>query len=155
MNRAHMADCMALSNAFAYHMDHKNYDALAELFVPRGVFVRTGIRLEGRPQILSALSKRPADQFTRHITSNHYFTHMDDERANAVCYNLSYFAFDSGKLPMAYDPQRVFVLDFVDVYVNTGVGWRFLERDARAVMIPEELRRRLPPEAMIERDPCA
>ena len=42
------AECVALSNAFAYHLDHKGYPALVALFVPDGVFVRTGVRLAGR-----------------------------------------------------------------------------------------------------------
>ena len=34
------AECMALSHAWAYHIDHKQYDELAQLFVPDGVFIR-------------------------------------------------------------------------------------------------------------------
>ena len=42
------AECVALSNAFAYRLDHKDYSALVALFAPNGKFVRTGVRLEGR-----------------------------------------------------------------------------------------------------------
>ena len=39
------ADCIALSNAFAYHLDRKDYPALVALFAPNGTFVRTGVLL--------------------------------------------------------------------------------------------------------------
>ena len=138
------AECVALSNAFAYHLDHKDYPAVAALFAPDGVFIRTGVRLEGQDNILAALRQRPADQFTRHITTNFHFTHVDDACAKAVFYNQSYFAFTPEKPPYAYSPERMMLLDFIDVYTCTPDGWRFLERDARPLLIPEELRSRLP-----------
>lgn len=138
------AECVALSNAFAYHLDHKEYAALVALFAPDGTFVRTGVRLEGREKILAAMHARPADQFTRHITTNFHFTHVDPDTARAVFYNMSYFAFLPGNPPFAYVPERMMLLDFIDSYVRTPEGWRFRERDARALLIPEELRPRLP-----------
>ena len=41
-------ECVALSNAFDYRLDHKDYSALVALFAPNGKFVRTGVRLERR-----------------------------------------------------------------------------------------------------------
>jgi hypothetical protein len=145
------ADCVALSHAFAYHLDHKNYEALAALFAAEGVFVRTGVRLEGPAQILAAMSQRPAEQFTRHITTNFHFTDVEADRAKAVVYNVSYFSFPESQLPLDYVPQRVMLLDFIDTYTRTPAGWRFLERDARALLIPEEARAKLPPEATAPR----
>lgn len=147
------AECVSLSHAFAYHLDHKEYDALAALFVPDGTFVRTGVRLEGRERILATMRQRPADQFTRHVTTNFHFTHVEDDLARGVFYNLSYFAFTPAKPPFAYEPQRMMLLDFIDTYTRTPEGWRFLERDARALMIPEELRPRLPAAAFGDAGP--
>ena len=138
------AECVALSNAFAYHLDHKEYAALVGLFAPEGTFVRTGVRLEGRAKILEVMRQRPVDQFTRHITTNFHFTHVDHDSARAVFYNQSYFAFLPGEPPFAYEPERMMLLDFIDVYTRTAEGWRFEERDARAMLIPEQLRARLP-----------
>jgi hypothetical protein len=146
------AACVALSNAFAYHLDHKNYEHLVQLFTPAGVFIRTGVRLEGHAQILSTLKQRPAEQFTRHITTNFHFTSVEATRATAVFYNLSYFAFTTQRTPLAYDPQRVMLLDFLDVYTDTAAGWRFLQREARPMMIPDELRSKLPPQALLAHD---
>jgi SnoaL-like domain len=137
-------ECVALSNAFAYHLDHKEYAELVALFAPHGTFVRTGVRLEGREKILEAMRQRAIDQFTRHITTNFHFTHVDHDTARATFYNQSYFAFLPGDPPFAYEPERMMLLDFIDVYTRTAEGWRFLERDARPVLIPEQLRARLP-----------
>lgn len=138
------AECVALSNAFAYHLDHKEYDALVALFAPDGTFVRTGVRLEGRAAILAAMRNRPAEQFTRHVTTNFHFTEVTQSRAWAVFYNMSYYAFLPGNPPYTYAPERMMLLDFVDQYVLTPEGWRIHERDARAVLIPEDLKPRLP-----------
>lgn len=138
------AECVAISNAFAYHLDHQDYPALVALFAPNGTFVRTGVRLEGREKILATMRQRPSEQFTRHITTNFHFTHVDRDTAKAVFYNMSYFIFAPGKPPFDYAPQRMMLLDFIDVYTRTPQGWRFHERDARPTMIPEELRPRLP-----------
>ncbi len=143
------AEYVRLSNAFAFHLDHKNYDDLVELFVPHGVFIRTGVRLEGHARILEKLRARPAEQFTRHVTTNVHFTHVDESAATGVFYNLSYFAFTAQSTPLPYDPQGVMLLDFLDTYTKTRDGWRFLQREARAMLIPEQLRSRLPPEALL------
>ena len=144
MRREIEAECVALSNAFAYHLDHKEYPELVALFAPTGTFVRTGVRLEGRENILAAMRQRPADQFTRHVTTNFHFTEVGHDSARAVFYNQSYFMFTPEPPPYTYAPQRMMLLDFIDVYTRTPEGWRFLERDARPLLIPEELRSRLP-----------
>jgi hypothetical protein len=146
------AECVALSHAWAFHIDHKQYEALADLFVPDGVFIRTGVRLEGRAAILAAMRNRPAEQFTRHVTTNFHFTEVTEGRARATFYNMSYYAFLPGNPPFTYAPERMMLLDFVDQFVHTPEGWRFQERDARAVLIPEDLKARLPAAAFVARD---
>jgi len=102
------------------------------------------VRLEGRAAILAAMRARPADQFTRHVTTNFHFTEVTESRARATFYNMSYYAFLPGNPPFTYAPERMMLLDFVDRFVHTPDGWRFQERDARAVLIPEDLKVRLP-----------
>lgn len=151
LRREIQAECVALSHAWAYHIDHKQYEALAELFVPNGVFIRTGVRLEGRAAILAAMHARPAEQFTRHVTTNFHFTEVTEGRAWATSYNMSYYTFLPGNPPFAYAPERMMLLDFIDEYERTPQGWRFRLRDARAVLIPEDLRARLPAAAFDRR----
>jgi SnoaL-like domain len=138
------ADCISLSHAFAYHLDHKDYKALAELFAPSGVFIRTGVRLEGPEQILATMSQRPAEQFTRHVTTNFHFTQVDENIAKAVVYNVSYYSMPESQLPLDFVADQLMLLDFIDTYTRTPDGWRFLERDARPLLIPKDLRSKLP-----------
>ncbi len=85
-------ECVALSNAFAYHIDHRNYRELADLFAPDGVWVRLGVRFEGQAAILDAMAQRPDNQFTRHVTTGHHFTRIDESSAAAFAYNISYYS---------------------------------------------------------------
>jgi uncharacterized protein (TIGR02246 family) len=133
-------DCRALTQAFAYHLDERNYEALAALFAPHGVWIRHGARLEGRAQIIAAMQQRPANQFTRHLTTSMHFTHVNENTARSVAYNLSYFTLEPSELPMRYQPENVMVLDFKDTFTKTAEGWRFLERDTPLTMVSDQVR---------------
>lgn len=131
--------CVGLSHAFAYHMDRRNYAEVAALFTPDGLFVRHDHPLRGRAQIIEALETRPAEQFTRHVTTSHHFIEVGETRARAVMFNVSYFSFDAAVLPAAYDPANALLLDFTDVYEKTREGWRFAERVTSAVFLAKSL----------------
>ena len=132
-------DCMALSSAFAYHLDRRDYQALADLFAPDGVWIRHNVHLKGRKEIMAAMLQRPAEQFTRHVTTGFYFTLVDESIARSVSTNMSYFSFEAATLPAPYVPENAMLLDFVDTYIKTTAGWRFSERDTQMVLIPKEV----------------
>jgi hypothetical protein len=132
-------ECTRLSAAFAYHLDRRDYEAVAALFAPDGVWIRHGVRLEGAAQIIAALEQRPVKQFTRHVTAGFHFTHVKEVSARSVSSNMSYFSFDAEVLPAPYVPEKAMLLDFVDHYAKTPEGWRFRERDTQMVFIPEEV----------------
>jgi hypothetical protein len=136
-------ECIELSHAFAYHLDHRNYRELAELFAPDGAWIRHGVRLVGRAAIIEALEQRPASQFTRHVTTGHYFTHVGEASAASVAYNMSYYSMDAAVLPAVYVPEQAMLLDFKDTYARTPEGWRFAERDTPPVMISADAREQL------------
>jgi uncharacterized protein (TIGR02246 family) len=145
MDQAARADiereCTALSYAFCYNLDHRNYAGLADLFAPDGVWIRHGQRLQGREQIIAALSQRLPNQFTRHVTTNFHFTKVTETRAEAVLYNMSYFSLEGDKpLPLRFGPEQAMLLDFIDVYTRTPQGWRFLERNTTPVLMPDSVR---------------
>jgi hypothetical protein len=132
-------ECKALSSAFAYHLDRREYQKLADLFAPDGVWIRHYVPLRGREAILAAMAERPSTQFTRHVTTGFHFTEVTETRASAVSINMSYFSFQAETLPAPYEPEKAMLLDFVDTYIKTEAGWRFLERDTRMVLIPKEV----------------
>jgi hypothetical protein len=134
-------ECVRLSYAFAYHLDHREYDALAALFAPDGSWVRHGVRLQGRDQIVAALNERKANQFTRHVTTSFHFTEVTETRARSVAYNMSYFSLEGDKpLPLRFGPDQAMLLDFVDTCVITAAGWRFQERITTPVLLPDSVR---------------
>lgn len=143
-----MACCQDLSNAFAYSLDQKKYEDLASLFTENGTFIRTGVRLEGRESILAAMTQRPTEQFTRHITTNFHCIEINENKAKALVYNISYYGFPESSLPLDFNPRNVMLLDFHDTYTKTNEGWKFEERDARVLLVPEEMRFKLPPQAL-------
>lgn len=132
-------ECIALSNAFAYHLDRREYEELADLFVPLGVWRRHGIDLRGRDAIVFALGERPSNQFTRHLTVGHHFTEISGERAASTAYNVSYFAFEESGPPFRSKPGDTLVFDFVDEFVNTENGWRFSSRASRPLFVADSL----------------
>jgi hypothetical protein len=136
-------ECIELSHAFAHHLDHRNYRDIANLFAPDGVWIRHGARLVGPAAILGALEERPASQFTRHVTTGHFFTHVGETSAASIAYNMSYYSMDAAVLPAVYVPEQAMLLDFKDTYVRTPEGWRFALRDTALVMVSADARERL------------
>src|SRR5271155_2026803 len=133
-------DCTRLSAAFAYHIDHREYEALANLFTPEGVWLRHGVLLSGRSEILAAMHARPANQFTRHVTTGHFFTSLTETTAASSSYNLSWASFDAEVLPGRLDLDMAMLLDFVDAYEKTPQGWLFSERITTPVLISDQIR---------------
>ena len=132
-------ECIALSNAFAYYLDRREYEALARLFAKDGVWIRHYVKLQGYDQIVAAMKERPDDQFTRHVTTSFHFTEVSETQAKSTACNMSYFSFDAAKLPTLYKPSDAMLLDFVDTFTKTADGWRFLERDTQMVLAPEQV----------------
>ena len=75
-------------------------------------------------------------------------THVDENTAKAVIYNVSYFGAPESQLPLTYVADDVMLLDFVDTYTRTSEGWLILERNARPLLIPASARAKLPPAAL-------
>jgi len=129
------AECVKLCNAFCFHLDRRNYRALADLFTPEGAWIRHGIPLAGRSAIIAALEERPADLFTRHVIAGHHFTHISEDRAASTAYNISYYSRNGGILPALLVPDDAIHLDFSDSYERTAAGWRFAERNSVEVFL--------------------
>ena len=145
------ADCVNLSHAFSYYIDHGRYEELSRLFAEDGVLVRFGVPLEGRAQILAAIRARPAGQFTRHAAFNRHFTEVSPDVCKAVWYHAVYYKPTDARPPFEYDPQRSMLVDAYDTYTKTSEGWRIQERDVRIVMLPDEMRSHVPPQGLVPR----
>ena len=132
------AECLRLCHAFAYHIDHGNFEAMVNLFAPDGVFDRDGVTLRGRQQIREAMSKRPPVT-TRHVVTNFFALEVSAARVTSSVYNLSIHSFDPAAGVKKFSPAAgMRLLEFSDEFQLTAEGWRFASRIARPVMaVPE------------------
>jgi len=48
------------------------------------------------------------------------------------------FSLQKNQLPLDFVVNQVMLLDFVRTYTRPPNGWRFLERDARPLLIPSD-----------------
>lgn len=143
------AECIELSNAFAYYLDSNMAEPFADLFTEDGVWVRHGVAIKGRAAIAATFQDRAARALTRHVTTGHVFTALGAASAEAVCYNRSYYSLGDGDLPRSFTGGEVIILDFLDSYVRTPEGWRFSRREGRYVMLPESMRSQFAPPAAL------
>lgn len=135
--------CRALSHAFAFFLDRMDYPNQAAQFAEAGVWIRHGVRLTGRAQIIDAMNKRPVDQFTRHLITNIHFTEFGPDLARAVVCNISYFTSGVEVFPGTIEPEKTMLIEFDDTYVSTDDGWKILERGTRPLLVPENMRKEM------------
>jgi hypothetical protein len=120
---------------FAHYLDTSAYEALANLFLPEGVWDRMR-RLNGRQEILEVLRLRPANVVTRHVQTNFRFIHIDSETVNGFSFMVPYHgSAKAGALPGLMDGTSEPVIDLHDVYKRTSEGWRFAERITKLALV--------------------
>lgn len=123
-----------LCNAFAWRLDHGEFEALAGLFAEDGVFERLGHRLEGRASIIAAYAQRPAAT-TAHLVSNVHIIERDERRARGGSFALVIHAMGVSEQVLKFDPASAMrILVFEDHYVKTAEGWRFALRRPRPLL---------------------
>lgn len=133
-------ECMSLSNALSYFLDHRRYEDLVALFTQDGVFDRLGHISRGREDLLRAMRERSTGITTRHLAANYYFTQVDEKIAKAVVYNVTYVGDggDDRALPQEHRFSRSVFIEFADTYRKTPEGWRIAERIAKAIIAPKD-----------------
>lgn len=125
-------ECVAASNAFAYHLDRGELDAMLELFTPDAVFDRAGQVLDGIDEIRAAMRQRPTDIVTRHVLTNVHFLSVEPGVAEAQSYVTVYHAkaTESGQ---ADGSPAGRLMEFRDRFQKTPDGWRIASRAARPI----------------------
>jgi hypothetical protein len=124
--------CTDLIVRYAYLNDERRYDELASLFTEDAVLYRPSAPEQGiigRPAILAAFRKRPADTMTFHVTSDILVEVQDEETAQARSRILLLSGTrpqDGSALPLDARPPVPGV--FSDRFRLTDKGWKFAER---------------------------
>lgn len=127
--------CTDMIVRYAYLNDERRYEELATLFTEDAVLYRPSAPeqgIVGRPAILEAFRKRPADTMTFHVTSDILVDVEDEERAQAC----SRILLLSGTRPqdgraLPVDVRLPVPGVFRDRFMLTTQGWKFAERRGR------------------------
>ena len=125
--------CDRLISAFAWHVDHNDYEALVALFTDDGVFERPGLVAEGHAALMAAMAARPTDRVTRHLCVNR----LIDVESPTTAYGRCYVSVLIAPAADGGEPQRgmrtMLVGEYQDHYRLTPDGWRIARRTASIV----------------------
>ena len=124
-----MAECEALSIAYARAVDFRDYDSFVDLFVEDGV-LDTGKPLEGKATIAHALSRRPDELRSRHVLTNIFIDVVNENEARGISYLSLYRHIGPESLSadaVAFDGPAA-VGHYEDRFVRTTAGWKFKRR---------------------------
>lgn len=114
-----------------HYLDARDYDAVAALFTPEGVWMRMGQKLVGQAGIRAAMAGRPATLSTRHIVSN-LIADADESGVDARYYLTVFDDPDSDSGPgLLNGPSAIFLCQ--DRLVEMDAGWRFASRHPELV----------------------
>jgi hypothetical protein len=109
--------------------DHRDYDALADLFTEDGVYARPtapDAPISGREVIRAAYHARPRGKISRHITSNAVVEVQSATEATGFSYVVLYNAVETEGVAKA-DPVQL-IGAFRDRFALVDGAWKIKER---------------------------
>ena len=115
--------CEALCKAYGPHADAGEADALANLYVPDGLFDRLGQQIVGRDAIRQLIAGRAPGVWTKHVCSNLRIDVAPDGRTATGRVDLDMERGQSG-----VDKVDRIRAEYFDQFVLTDEGWRFAVR---------------------------
>jgi hypothetical protein len=125
--------CRQVVIAFAHHLDHREFDAAAELFAPDGVWDRHGETLVGRDAIREVIASRDPNQLERHVTTTTLSTSVSPTECSVISYVQIYrtTAAAEAETPMVATSM---LGEFHDTLRMVDGEWKLAHRFAVAVM---------------------
>lgn len=122
-------ECERLIHRYAMLNDAGDFQAMADMFTPDGVFSRPSqaeVLIRGRDNILAAYTTRPP-RFTRHMITSVVVTVQDADNAAAHSYLSLHIGQPGESLPRPAEPSY-WIGDFRDRLVRIEGEWKFSER---------------------------
>jgi ketosteroid isomerase-like protein len=129
---AAVAECVALSIAFANAVDHREYDRLLDLFTDDAVLQRWDRSFEGRKGIAEMMAARPLGVQTRHMCTNFEITRLDDQSATGLTYFL-FFRGEGAADKISPMTGPALMGEYHDRFRLTDAGWRIAHRTIKLV----------------------
>lgn len=127
-------ECANLIAAFAYHVDHREFDRAVALFASDGAFIRPDLTARGHAEIAAIWEGRPTSLVTRHFLSAPFFTLVEADSVTAVtAFTLYTVEWNGEGLPSFEKPAAI--AEFYDRFVLEDGGWRIAERQGRPVLM--------------------
>ncbi len=126
--------CREVIAAFAYHVDHREFDRAVALFAPDAVFERPDLMACGREQIAAIFAGRPESVITRHLCGEPFFVELGADRARAVTQVTLYHAQRAeAPVPTVKGPNAI--AEFQDSFERTAEGWKIAHRKGVPVLM--------------------
>jgi hypothetical protein len=122
-------DCSQLLLRFYDCFDSFDYDGMAALFTPDGVWHRAGKALQAHSGMVAELSTRSTTQTVRHVVTNLIVQAQDQSHARGSCYLTAYRHDDgqpSAKPPSISSPYLLLVV--TAQFARVAQGWRISEQ---------------------------
>ena len=122
-------DCVDVLVRFINALDACDYETMAELMAPDGVWIRPGGDLEGPEAVRQAGLRRPAGLVTCHVISNVAVNVIDEDHAEGLTY-LTVYRYDGERLSSGPAPLRGphMVGISKNRLLRTCDGWRIQEK---------------------------
>jgi ketosteroid isomerase-like protein len=122
-------ECERLIHLYSMLNDAGDFQAMADMFTPDGVFARPSqgdVLIRGRDNILAAYTSRPP-RFTRHMITTVVVTVEDADTVSAHSYLSLHTGHSGDSLPRTAE-SSYFIGDFKDRMVRLNGEWKFKER---------------------------
>ena len=109
---------------FFRYLDDQQYDELAALFAPEGVWHRAGKALRGPNGVREAMAQRPAGFTTRHIITNIVIDATSSNHVHASYY-MTVFMHEGAERATKQVPLELplHVSVFDQTFIRSGSGW--------------------------------
>jgi hypothetical protein len=116
---------------FFQYLDTRQYEKLADLMAPDGVWNRMGKALKGREMLMAAMRARPKGFTTQHLVTNLIVEIIDDAHAEAD-YTMTAYAHQlaEGKAPPAPSEAPFVIGTYKQRFVRLKQGWRIADIDS-------------------------
>lgn len=126
--------CMRLSLRYAFALDHRDYEAFANVFAPDALWNGPpGQSCDSREAIRRFLAKRDPRVRKRHVVSNFLIEVLDERSARGVVYWTEYVHPDApGDEPAVFSGANA-LGEYRDDYVRLGDEWFIARRITQRV----------------------